>query len=107
MVRAIVAGTILSIVAPARAIQVGSVSVGRSVRSCMIRARISVLHVEGQMTRLGGGESDGIVDAEQLIEKAGAFAALDVTAAATGVMVCVKWHGARRLVRSVSFLECR
>lgn len=33
VVRAVVAGTILSIVAPTGAIQVGSVSVGKSVRS--------------------------------------------------------------------------
>lgn len=73
----------------------------------MVRARISVLHVERQIIRLGSGESHGIVDAEQLVEKAGAFAALDVTAAATGVVVGVKWHEARRLDRSVSFLGYR
>jgi hypothetical protein len=51
-----------------------------------------VVHVEGQMVGLRGGESDGVVDAEELVEEAGAFAALDVAAAAAGVGVSVEWH---------------
>jgi hypothetical protein len=51
-----------------------------------------VVHVEGQIVGLRGRESDGIVDAEELVEDAGAFAALDVAATAAGVGVCVQWH---------------
>ena len=40
-------------------------------------------------------EGDGVVDAEELVEEAGAFAALDVAAAAAGVVVGVEWHGWR------------
>ena len=92
MVRAIVTRTVPSIVAAARAIRVGSVRVGRRVRSQRARARIGVVHVEGQVIRLGSGESDGVVDAEELIEEAGTFAALDMAAAAAGVVVGVERH---------------
>ena len=42
---------------------------------------------------MGGGEGDWVVDAEELVQKAGTFAALNVTAAAAGVVVGVEWHG--------------
>lgn len=57
-----------------------------------VGARIRVLHVEGQVVRLGSRESVRVVDAEELVEKAGTFAALDVAAAAAGVEVGVEWH---------------
>ena len=92
MVRAIVARTMLSIVTAARAKRVWSVRAGRCVGSQRVGARIRVLHVEGQVIRLRSRESDRIVDAEELVEKAGTFAALDVAAAAAGVEVGVEWH---------------
>ena len=92
MVRAIVARTMFSIVTAARAKRVWSVCVGRCVGSQRVGARIRVLHVEGQVVRLGSRESDRVVDAEELVEKAGTFAALDVAAAAAGVEVGVEWH---------------
>jgi hypothetical protein len=51
-----------------------------------------VVHVEGQTIGLRGRESGGIVDAEELVEEAGAFAALNVATAAAGVGVGVEWH---------------
>jgi hypothetical protein len=57
-----------------------------------------VVHVEGQIIGLRGGESDGVVDVEELVEEAGAYAALEVAAAAACVGVCVQWHvGSMRL----------
>lgn len=82
----------LSIMATTGAVRVGHVSTGRPQRSQRIQTRIRVFHVEGQVIGLRGGESGGIVDAEELVEEAGAFAALDVAAAATGVGVCVERH---------------
>jgi hypothetical protein len=79
-------------VAAARAIRVRSVRVGRSVCSHGIWARIRVVHVEGEVVCLGSGESDGVVDAKELVEEAGAFAALNVAAAAAGVVVGVERH---------------
>ena len=52
---------------------------------------------------MGSGESDGVVDAEELIEEAGTFAALDTAAAAAGVVVGVEWHGC---LRSDGFSRC-
>ena len=51
---------------------------------------MDVVRVEGQVIRLGSGESYGVVDAEELIEEAGTFAALDMAAAA--VVVGVERH---------------
>jgi hypothetical protein len=67
MIRAVVARTVLPIVAAARAIRVRSVRVGRSVRPQRVRARISIVHIEGQIIRLRSGKSDRIVDAEELV----------------------------------------
>jgi hypothetical protein len=92
MVRTIISRTILSIVAAARAIRIWGVPIGRRVRSQRVGTRIRVVHVEGEVICLGGGESDGVVDAEELVEEAGAFAALDVAAAAAGVVVGVERH---------------
>ena len=101
MVRTIVARTILSIVAAARAIRVGSVGVGRRAGSQRVGgSRIGVVHVEGQVVCLGRGEGDGVVNAEELVEEAGAFAALDVAAAAAGVVVGVERHGVVRTCES-------
>lgn len=41
---------------------------------------------------MGAGEGGWTVDGEQLVEETGAFAALDVTAAAAGVGVGVERH---------------
>ena len=49
---------------------------------------------------MGSGESEGVVDAEELVEEAGAFAALDVAAAAAGVVVGVERHGVVRTCES-------
>lgn len=92
MVGAIVAGTILSIVAAARTIRVRSVRVRRILRSQIVWTRIGGLHVEGQIVCLGSGEGGGVVDAEELVQEAGTFAALDVAAAAAGVVVSVERH---------------
>ena len=62
------------------------------MRSQRVRARISVVHVEGKVVCLGSGERDGVVDAEELVEEARTFAALDVATAAAGVVVGVEWH---------------
>lgn len=78
--------------AATRAIRVRNVRVGRRVRSQRARARMDVVRVEGQVIRLGSGESYGVVDAEELIEEAGTFAALDMAAAAAGVVVGVERH---------------
>lgn len=43
------------------------------------------------------GKGDGVVDAEELVEETGTFAALDVAAAAAGVVVGVEWHGWMRI----------
>jgi hypothetical protein len=51
-----------------------------------------VVHVEGQIVGLRGGESDGVVDAEERVEEARAFAALNVAAAAVGVGVGAEGH---------------
>lgn len=51
-----------------------------------------MIHVEGQVVCLGSRKSEGVVDAEELVEEAGAFAALDVAAAAAGVVVGVERH---------------
>jgi hypothetical protein len=96
VVRTIKAGPILSIVAAAAAIRVGHVRVGGALWSRRVLTRIRVVHVEGQIIGLRGGESDGVVDAEELVEEAGAFAALDVATAAAGVGVCVEWHVGKR-----------
>ena len=58
--------------------------------------RIRVIHVEGAIICLRSGESDGVVDGEELVEEAGAFAALDVAAAAAGVVVGVERHECKR-----------
>jgi hypothetical protein len=92
VVRTVVARAVLSVVAAAGAKGIGNISVGRRVQSELGRARIRVLHVERQVIGLGGGKSDGIVDAEELVEEAGALAALDVAATATSVMVGVERH---------------
>ena len=73
MARTIVTGTILPIVAAAGAIGVGIVYVGRGVCvrrgvcSQRVGARIGGVHVEGEVVCLGSGESDGVVDAEELV----------------------------------------
>ena len=85
--------------AAARAVRIGSVRVGRSVGSQRVGATISVVHVEGQVVRLGSGESDGVVDAEEFVQEAWTFAALDVAAAAAGVVVGVERHGWKRILR--------
>jgi hypothetical protein len=46
---------------------------------------------------LRSGKGDGVVDAEELVEETGTFAALDVAAAAAGVVVGVEWHGWMRI----------
>jgi hypothetical protein len=67
MLRAIVTRTILSIVAATRAIRVRSVRAGSRVRSQRVGARIRVVHVEGEVVCLGSGESERIIDAEELV----------------------------------------
>jgi hypothetical protein len=67
MLRAIVTRTILSIVAATRAIRVRSVRAGSRVRSQRVGARIRVVHVEGKVVCLGSGESERIIDAEELV----------------------------------------
>ena len=73
MIRTIIAGTIFPIVAAAGAIGVGIVYVGRGVCvrrgvcSQRVGARIGGVHVEGEVVCLGSGESDGVVDAEELV----------------------------------------
>ena len=62
--------------------------------------RIRVIHVEWEIICLRSGESDGVVDGEELVEEAGAFAALDVAAAAAGVVVGVERHGVVRTCES-------
>lgn len=92
MLRTVVPRAILAIVTAARAVGVGDVVVRRAVGS---RAWVvEVLHVERQVVGLRAGESGRVVDAEELVEEAGAFAALDVAAAAAGVGIGVERHWA-------------
>lgn len=81
--------------------RVGSVGVGIRAGSQRVGgSRIGVVHVEGQVVCLGRGEGDGVVNAEELVEEAGAFAALDVAAAAASVVVGVERHGVVRTCES-------
>jgi hypothetical protein len=119
MIRTIISGAVLAIVAAARAVSVravsviggvsaGTVSVGgvhvavrrRRRRAVGFRRRrrrgaqagVEGLHVEGKVVGLRAGESGGAVDGEEFFEEAVAFAALDVATAAAGVGVGVQRH---------------
>jgi hypothetical protein len=54
-------------VAATRAIRVRSVRAVSRVRSQRVGARIRVVHVEGEVVCLGSGESERIIDAEELV----------------------------------------